>query len=89
MGKITIITEIDYGGIVSYSEPQIKTKIVYGFEEYYPEPKKIMDNLRLYISLDESFAIVVNENDDVLFELKAYNGCDWATIEEISENDDD
>lgn len=67
----------------------IRKQIVYGGIEFDSQPQKIANDLRLYISLDESFAIIVDEDDDVLFELEARNGDYSAIINEISNEEDD
>lgn len=67
----------------------IRKQIVYGGIEFDSQPQKIVNDLSLYISLDESFAIIVDEDDDVLFELEARNGDYSAIINEISNEEDD
>lgn len=67
----------------------IRKQIVYGGIEFDSQPQKIANDLSLYISLDESFAIIVDEDDEVLFELEARNGDYSAIINEISNEEDD
>lgn len=43
--------------------------------------------LRLFISKEEDYAIVVNDDDEVLFELEAYSVFNVPGIEDVTDED--